>query len=132
MAKKMKNLKREQKEILEARVLLIKAALEAGLLAREDISKNTGIALHTINTILKGDKELYAEYTLRRRTIVDLAADSLQAIVADKNHPQHFAAAKYVLSKYKSDLDESLDGKEEGVTIKRRGKGGSRVKFEFR
>ena len=30
-------------------------------------------------------------------------------IVNDPSHPQHFAASKYILSTYKSDLDEVLE-----------------------
>ena len=32
-------------------------------------------------------------------------------IVNDPEHPQHFAASKYILSTYKSDLDEVLEDK---------------------
>ena len=48
---------------------------------------------------------------MRRKTISDIASDNILDIVNDASHPQHFAASKYILSTYKSDLDEVLEDK---------------------
>ncbi len=105
----MRNDARTQKRIYEDRVAKIKVAIDKGLTKIEDIAEATGIEKVSIKSIFQKNRELYAEYAISRKILVDSAADSMQSIVEDKNHPQHFQAIKYVLQNYKSDLDTVLD-----------------------
>ena len=104
---------REKKELLEKNEALVKAALNQDISTRSEISKATGIKLWQLSEIFKNNLELYSEYTVRRRTLVDTAADNIHSIVMDKDNPNNYAASKYVLSKYKSDLDSILEASEE-------------------
>lgn len=114
---------REIRERVEKNTALIYAALDLGQTTRKKIGEVTGMKLHEIAKLFTEDKELYAAYTVRRKTLVDLAADNLQDIIEDTKHPQHFAATKYVLQKYKSDLDDILETQDDGeVSINLGGK----------
>lgn len=132
LTKSMKRSKaREQKEIAEKReimlekhAVLVRQALAADLTTRSAISESTGIKLWQLSELFRENLELYAEYTVRRRTLVDTAADNIHDIVMDKDHPQHYAASKYVLSKYKSDLDSILEASEEAEMTLEIGGGG--------
>lgn len=107
--------KREEKaraKKIEEMSELVKLALEKGQTTRRAICDMTGLKAHQLATLFSDNKELYLEYTLRRRTLVDTAADNIQEIVDDPTHPKHFEASKYVLQKYKSDLDTILPSKE--------------------
>jgi hypothetical protein len=53
---------------------------------------------------------------------MDIASDNILEIINDKNHPQHFAASKYVLTKYKSELDDVLDTQGEEIEIEGTGR----------
>lgn len=120
MAKAMRNSKRKSKRLLEERSALVKAALEMGNITRKEICKATGLELHDLANLFTRNRELYAEYKIRRRTIADIASDNIMDIVNDPSHPQHFQASKYVLSTYKSELDDVLEdkGQEEiGITV---------------
>lgn len=116
MAKAMQKIRvsaAERKAILEEKERLITAALENNATTRKEISDQTKLQLWDINNVLNNNKELWAMYAVRRRTLIDVAADNIATIVNDKDHAQHFAASKYVLSKYKSDLDVILESNEE-------------------
>jgi len=114
MAKRMKfNQRRENKDNIKK----IIAALDADITTVTKISKATNITRAKIHKIFREDRSLHAKYIVARRTIVDQAADNIADIVSDKEHPSHYAASKYVLQTYKSDLDEHLDAKgEEEIT----------------
>jgi hypothetical protein len=112
-ARKQRELQAKREEQLATHAALVKEALNQDCTTRSAISKATGIKLWQISELFKENLELYAEYTVRRKTLVDTAADNIHDIVMDKDHPQHFSASKYVLSKYKSDLDSILDASEE-------------------
>lgn len=109
MAKAMRNPQRKELRLLDERSRLIEAALEAGKVTRSDISKVTEIPLHLISDTFSKNRELFAKYSVRRRSIVDTAADNIYDIVNDKKHPQCFSASKYVLQNFKSDLDDVLE-----------------------
>lgn len=98
-------------------IALVKAAIEHDASTYEKIKEKTGLHAYRIKELFTIDKELYALYKMRRKMLVEMAADNLQAIVEDPNHPQHFSASKYVLQHYKSDLDEVLDSKDNELDI---------------
>ena len=109
MGKSMKKtFAREQREKREKYILLVKAALETGCTTRRDICKAANMKTWELTVLFNDEPEIYALYKVRRITLVDTAADNLQTIVEDLNHPQNFAATKFVLQKYKSDLDQIL------------------------
>ena len=112
MAKPMRNKKRQESKLLESRVLLIDKAMDEGFLTKTDIAKATGLKIWDVVNTFTRDRELYAKFCIRRRTLVDTAADNIQAIVNDKDHPQNYQASKFVVSTYKSDLDEILESKD--------------------
>lgn len=113
MARSMKNTERKTKKLLKTRAALVRAALEAGHITRKDICKATGLQMHELANLFTQDREVYGEYVVRRKTIADIASDNILDIVNDPTHPQHFQASKYILSTYKSDLDEVLDSQDE-------------------
>lgn len=111
MARSMKNKERKEAKLLETRADLVRAALEGGHISRKDICSATGLKLHELANLFTKDRKVYGEYVVRRKTISDIASDNILDIVNDPSHPQHFAASKYILSTYKSDLDEVLEDK---------------------
>ena len=111
MARSMKNKERKEAKLLETRADLVRAALESGHISRKDICSATGLKLHELANLFTLDRKVYGEYVVRRKTISDIASDNILDIVNDASHPQHFAASKYILSTYKSDLDEVLEDK---------------------
>lgn len=112
MARSMKNSKRKERKLLETRADLVRAALETGAISRKEICRATGLKLHELANLFTKDRKVYGEYVVRRRTITDVASDNIMDIVNDPSHPQHFQASKYILSTYKSDLDEVLDSQD--------------------
>ena len=113
MARSMKNSKRKEAKLLESRAEFVRAALEAGHISRKDICKATGLQMHELANLFTQDRKVYGEYVIRRRTISDVASDNILDIINDPQHPQHFAASKYILTTYKSDLDEVLEDKDD-------------------
>lgn len=113
MARSMKNTERKEKKLLKTRAALVRAALESGQISRKDICKATGLQLHELTNLFTQDRDIYGEYVVRRKTISDIASDNILDIVNDPTHPQHFQASKYILSTYKSDLDDVLESQDE-------------------
>tara|TARA_R110000803_G_scaffold170045_4_gene233128 strand:+ start:1703 stop:2113 length:411 start_codon:yes stop_codon:yes gene_type:complete len=113
MARSMKNTDRKEKKLLKTRAALVRAALEAGQISRKDICNATGLQMHELANLFTQDREVYGEYVVRRKTISDIASDNILDIVNDPTHPQHFQASKYILSTYKSDLDDVLESQTE-------------------
>ena len=111
MARSMKNKARKEAKLLETRAEFVRSALESGHISRKDICNATGLKLHELANLFTKDRKVYGEYVVRRKTISDIASDNILDIVNDPTHPQHFAASKYILSTYKSDLDEVLEDK---------------------
>ncbi len=109
----MKNTERKTKKLLKTRAALVRAALEAGQISRKDICNATGLQMHELANLFTQDREVYGEYVVRRKTISDIASDNILDIVNDPTHPQHFQASKYILSTYKSDLDDVLESQTE-------------------
>lgn len=118
MATRMKNKRRDRKEYLEKGRALILAALDRGFTTRKKIGDACGLKTWEVADILKHDQDLWAQYTMHRKTLTDLAADNIQDILEDPNHKDHFQASKYILTKYKSDFDDTLESQaEEGMQI---------------
>lgn len=113
MAKAMRNNRREKKKLLRDRGLLVRAALDQGKTTRSEICEACEFKLNDLVNLFAEDRELFAEYKIRRKTIVDQAADNIHAIVNDKTHPKHYDASKYILQNYKSDLDEILESQDD-------------------
>lgn len=113
MARSMKNSKRKERKLLETRADLVRAALETGAISRKEICRATGLKLHELANLFTKDRKVYGEYVVRRKTITDIASDNIMDIVNDPTHPQHFQASKYILSTYKSDLDEVLESQDQ-------------------
>jgi hypothetical protein len=93
----------------------------------------TGLKAWEITELLKNDIQLNAVYTIRRRELVNMAADNIVDIVSDKDHPNNYAASKYVLQTYKSDLDtnlESHDAQEMAIGVGN-GEGVSPIRITF-
>lgn len=105
----MKNKQRKEKKLLEVRAELVLAALNNGKMSRREICQATGLQRHDLQNLFSERRDVYAEYVVRRRTVAEAAADNIQEIVNDKNHPQNFQASKFVLQNYKSDFEETLD-----------------------
>lgn len=103
---------REKREILAKRSELINAALEDGQTTKKQLAKSAGIEIWQLNDVFKENKDLHLKFNVRRRTLADTAADNLEEILKDPDHPQHFQATKYVLQTYKTDIDENLESKE--------------------
>ena len=104
---------REVRDKHAERIRLINAALDEGHSTRKAIMKVADLKAWELQDVFQKEKQLYAKYVVRRRTLVDMAADNIASIVADEDHPQHFQASKYVLQNYKSDLDSTLERHEE-------------------
>lgn len=111
-AQSMRNTKRKEAKLLETRAAFVRAALDAGHISRKDICKATDLKLHELTNLFTLDRELYGEYVVRRKTISDIASDNILDIINDPTHPQHFQASKYILTTYKSDLDEVLESQD--------------------
>lgn len=124
--RRMRNQQREEKKTLEDNVVLIRTAIEAGFTTRSKIADATGLKLHEVARTFEKDRELWSLYTIRRRTIVDIATDNIEDIITNKNHPQNFQASKWVVTNYKTDLDkgvlESRDDKDIAVEVQGTGK----------
>ena len=112
MARSMKNSKRKEAKLLETRAEFVRAALDAGHISRKDICKATNLKLHELANLFTLDRKVYGEYVVRRKTISDIASDNILDIVNDPSHPQFFAASKYILTTYKSDLDDVLESQD--------------------
>jgi len=95
-------------EKLAADSLLINKALDLGQTSKSMIMKGTGLKLYEINNVFQKDRDTYAKFKIMRGTLVDIAADNMQNILQSPGHPSHFAATKYILQTYKSDLDDSM------------------------
>ncbi len=108
MAKSMRNVIRESAKIAEQREQQVRVALSEGCYTRSKICKATGLTSNELTNLLSNNKELHAEYSVKKRLMADIAADNIFDIIQDEGHPQHFAASKYIIQNYKSDIDETL------------------------
>jgi len=125
--KSMRNDREANEKLWNERITLVRVAMDKGCSSRQAISKATGLTLVQLHATFYKDTELYAEFKILRRTIVDSASDSLHEMVENRQHPNHFQAVKHVLSKYKSDLDDSLESHDsEGISVEIEGDGKSK------
>lgn len=121
----MKNPLRAAKKKKEEKVRLVEAAIEAGLSTRKDIAKVASMKLHELSNLFAAEKELYAKYCVLRKMIVDMASDNIFDIVADRQNPKCYDASKWVVTNYKSDLDSTLESKDEDIDVQIGGSGAS-------
>lgn len=92
---------------------LVKMTLEINpnITTLRQISDTTGAATHEIDRVFQMCPELKAEFSVRRRSLANLAVDNIHEIVNNFNHPQNFQASKFIVQTYKNDLDEDLTPK---------------------
>lgn len=129
-------MKPNKRRIRKDNIRLIKAALKEGTTTVTQISKATGITRSIIHGIFKEYRELHAKYVVARKMVVDKAADNIADIIDDQEHPNNFAASKFVLQRYKSDLDEHLESQDDNeitaeVEVENNGEGNGGVKIVF-
>lgn len=105
----MRNKIREQSKLVAERSALVRAALEQGCYTSSSILKATGLKKHELTNLFTSEKELAAEYTVKKKLMATIAADNIFDIIQDPKHPQNFAASKYILQNYKSDIDDELE-----------------------
>jgi hypothetical protein len=118
MAKAMSNSKRAIDKRNRENKAQFQDAIADGHTSRRDICKAMNLASHELTEFFETNPKMYKLYASRRRELVDIAADNIQDIVEDKAHPSHYAASKYVLDHYKTDLDNILDQKDDdSVTL---------------
>ena len=128
----MRSTKVQGENLLRDRAALVRAAMNvAGCITKSDICTAAQINMVQLKNLFQKDRELYAEYVMLRRTITDIASDNIAKIINDPTHSQHFAASKYVLQNYKSDLDETLDGVDNVLQIDASGKKKDPIKITF-
>lgn len=72
------------------------------------IKETTGTEQHEIDKVFELCPELKAEFTVRRKSLANIAVDNIHEIVNNFNHPQNFQASKFIVQTYKNELDESL------------------------
>lgn len=121
MAKQMSNSKRTKERLNKAKKVKFEEAIAEQLTSRRDICEFMGLGSWQLTEFFEENPKCYKTYTSRRRELVDTAADNIQDIIEDKTHPQHYAASKYVLQSYKSDLDNILDKQDGEATVEIKG-----------
>ena len=135
--KSMRNKNREEEKReseYQDKVMRVSAAIEAGYIQRRDLAHAADVKLHDLNNIFTKERELYASYCVRRKTIKDLAADNIYAVVEDRSHPKNYEASKWVAEKFKTDLDDSLESKSDdnlGVSVSNEGSESGRITIRF-
>lgn len=109
----MRNPKRKLTRLMEERTLLVKSALEQGLIERGDICKASGLTLYDLGNLFQENKELAAEYKVRKKVLLDMATDNISHIVSDRNHPQNYQASKYIIDKFKNEFDDNFERRDD-------------------
>jgi len=112
----MPKLSRREQELKDISFKVI-AALDEGKMTRSDICEATGMKMYELNSFFSDDRETFAKYKIRRKTLTDIAADNIVDIINDPKHPKHYDASKYVLQNYKSDLDGILESEDTEIVI---------------
>lgn len=123
-----------KKERLERWTEVASLSMDLGFTTKAKIAQDSGLKLWELNELFEENKDIYKRYCTMRKTLVDTAADNLEDILKNPDHPQHFAASKYILQTYKSDLDSNFETKTKdnvGVEIGIGGKGNRPVILTF-
>lgn len=111
--RKVKRLpKRKQNELDKKRAEAIRFALENGVTTRKGLAEAAECKVYDLTNLFKKDKKLYQEYQLRRKNIAEIAADNIEEIINDPDHQHNYAASKWILTQYKSEIDNVLESKE--------------------
>ena len=108
MAKAMKNAVREAAKLSKERELLIKTALSNGHTTRSTIVKATGLDKNVVSNMLSSNKELRAEWILKKRDMVATSLDNIEDIINDPKHRENGMMSKWVVSNIDSDIGELL------------------------
>lgn len=117
-------------EEIEKRIFEIDTALDCGAVSYADIRKATGYTITNIHSTFKRDPELHLKYKKGIMSIELQAVSNLVDILFDPKHPDNYKATSTFLGKYKTELDEIFESKEESsfnITTK----GGSPVQINF-
>jgi hypothetical protein len=88
--------------------------------------------MHDLKNIFHRERDLYAEYCVRRKVITDMATDNIYRIVSDDNHPKKYDASKWVAQNFKTELDDMLESRDEesmGLNVNPDENGGITIKF---
>lgn len=104
---------RNKKRVLLEDSWEVQKAIEDDKSTHKDISNITGLTKHRISVVFEAHPEVYELYKKKRRVMIDTAADNIMKIVEDENHPKNYEASKFILSKYKSDLDNIFERHDE-------------------
>ena len=115
--------KRLQNEINKERAELVRVALDMGVTTRKALSEAAGCKMFELNNLFAIDRKLYREYQIRRKNLAEIAADNIEDIVNDPNHPNNYAASKWIVDKFKSDLDKSMESQDSDEISVEIGKG---------
>tara|TARA_R110002020_G_scaffold373068_1_gene584504 strand:- start:375 stop:788 length:414 start_codon:yes stop_codon:yes gene_type:complete len=104
----MKNAVRLAAKVSKEREQLVKAALDNGHTTRSTIVKATGLELSVVSNMLSSNKELRAEWIVKKRNMVATSLDNIEDIINDPKHKDHGTMSKWVVSNIDSDVGELL------------------------
>jgi hypothetical protein len=134
--KSMKNCFRDlekKMKIYKDKVSRVRYAIEKmNIVQRKEICKAAEIKMHDLKNIFHRERDLYAEYCVRRKVITDMATDNIYRIVSDDNHPKNYDASKWVAQNFKTELDDMLESRDEesmGLNVNSDENGGITIKF---
>ncbi len=137
MAKKHLKLTRKEakKRKYEKIKYQIEEMLDSGVILKSEMKKQLKISFYELNEVIKAFPELRAKWTVRRRSITDIAADNIAEIVSNKKHPRNYEASRFIVQNFKSDLDSDLDAKDDDDVSVDFGEGGDapkRISIKFK
>jgi hypothetical protein len=108
-----KRTQRERARQLLKDTKIVKEAISQGYSTYKSIAENTGITKEMVILVIRQDIDLLDEFREGRGMLGEIAADNIHSMVLDPTNKDHFAASRFVLTKYKSDLDDSLESNSE-------------------
>lgn len=104
--------------VWEDRINAVRLALEKGQCTYKAIANAIGKSIPFVQKLFDKFPEIRKEYLMTKRIIANQAADNIYDIVNDPDHPKNYDASKFIISRFKSDLDESCEKHdEEGLEV---------------
>lgn len=100
---------RNKKRVLLEDSYDVRDSVKEGASTYREIAKVTGLTNQRILQVFESYPKVYDNYKRLRMVMVDLATDNIYEIVKDNLHPKNYDASKYILQKYKSDLDNIFE-----------------------